>query len=98
MKVLNNLVSAYFDFAELNAIEEREMKMKDYVIGLDRILSGAGRKLLENAGEISHQQAQEKAKIEYKKYKAKTLSDVEKDYLDVIQDLNQQVKKVSRRK
>lgn len=98
LKVLNNLVSAYFDFAELNAIEEREMKMKDYVIGLDRILSGAGRKLLENAGEISHQQAQEKAKIEYKKYKAKTLSDVEKDYLDVIQDLNQQVKKVSRRK
>lgn len=64
LKVLNNLVSAYFDFAELNAIEEREMKMKDYVIGLDRILSGAGRKLLENAGEISHQQAQEKAKIE----------------------------------
>ncbi|WP_427835473.1 virulence RhuM family protein [Actinobacillus pleuropneumoniae] len=98
LKVLNNLVSAYFDFAELNAIEKREMKMKDYVIGLDRILSGAGRKLLENAGEISHQQAQEKAKIEYKKYKAKTLSDVEKDYLDVIQDLNQQVKKVSRRK
>lgn len=98
LKVLNNLVSAYFDFAELNAIEVREMKMKDYVIGLDRILSGAGRKLLENAGEISHQQAQEKAKIEYKKYKAKTLSDVEKDYLDVIQDLNQQVKKVSRRK
>ncbi|UKH22037.1 virulence RhuM family protein [Actinobacillus pleuropneumoniae] len=98
LKVLNNLVSAYFDFAELNAIEERKMKMKDYVIGLDRILSGAGRKLLENAGEISHQQAQEKAKIEYKKYKAKTLSDVEKDYLDVIQDLNQQVKKVSRRK
>ncbi|WP_419843622.1 virulence RhuM family protein [Actinobacillus pleuropneumoniae] len=98
LKVFNNLVSAYFDFAELNAIEEREMKMKDYVIGLDRILSGAGRKLLENAGEISHQQAQEKAKIEYKKYKAKTLSDVEKDYLDVIQDLNQQVKKVSRRK
>lgn len=98
LKVLNNLVSAYFDFAELNAIEEREMKMKDYVIGLDRILSGAGRKLLENAGEISHQQAQEKAKTEYKKYKAKTLSDVEKDYLDVIQDLNQQVKKVSRRK
>ena len=81
LKVLNNLVSAYFDFAELNAIEEREMRMADFVRELDRILSSAGRKLLEKAGTISHTQAETKAKLEYQKYKAKTLEQVEKELL-----------------
>jgi len=80
---LVNLVSAYFDLAELNAIEEREMRMADYVRELDNILSSAGRKLLNNAGSISHSAAENKAKLEYQKYKAKTLAAVEKDYLKV---------------
>lgn len=71
LRVLNNLVSAYFDLAELNAIEEREMRMADFVRELDNILSSAGLKLLDTAGSISHAQAEEKAKVEYKKYKAK---------------------------
>ncbi|MGB0956002.1 MAG: RhuM family protein, partial [Panacagrimonas sp.] len=50
LRVLNNLVAAYFDLAELNAIEEREMRMADYVQELDKILSSTGRKLLDNAG------------------------------------------------
>lgn len=98
LKVLNNLVSAYFDLAELNAIEEREMRMKDYVNELNRILSSTGRKVLENAGKISNLQAKEKAKLEYRKYKAKTLDSVEKDYLDTITALNKQAKKESRNK
>ena len=57
LRVLNNLVSAYFDLAELNAIEEREMRMADFVRELDTILSSAGRKLLSNAGTVSHLQA-----------------------------------------
>src|SRR5690606_18529394 len=73
LKVLNNLVAAYFDLAELNAIEEREMRMADYVRELDAILSSAGRKVLDNAGNISHTKATEKATIEFKKYKVKTL-------------------------
>jgi len=92
LKVLNNIVSAYFDFAELNAIEEREMRMADFVRELDRILSSAGRKLLENAGSISHSQAEAKAKIEYQKYKAKTLEAVEEEYLKTIKALEQQAK------
>ena len=92
LKVLNNIVSAYFDFAELNAIEEREMRMADFVRELDRILSSAGRKLLENAGSISHSQAEAKAKIEYQKYKAKTLEQVEKEYLKAIGSLEHQAK------
>ncbi len=98
LRVLNNLVSAYFDLAELNAIEEREMRMTDYVRELDRILSSAGRKVLGNAGSISSRQAKDKAKLEYKKYKAKTLEPVEKDYLKTIQALESKAKKESRKK
>lgn len=93
LKVLNNLVAAYFDLAELNAIEEREMRMEDYVRELDNILSSTGRKVLEDAGKISHTQAKEKATQEYKKYKAKTLLSVEKEYLKTISDLEKKAKK-----
>ena len=93
LRVLNNLVSAYFDLAELNAIEEREMKMEDFIRELDNILSSAGREVLDNAGKISHNQAEEKARKEYKKYKAKTLADVEKAYLRTINDLQKEAKK-----
>ena len=93
LKVLNNLVAAYFDLAELNAIEEREMRMVDYVQELDNILNSTGRKVLDNAGNILHAQATEKAKSEYQKYKSKTLSSVEKEYLKNIATLEQKVKK-----
>lgn len=98
LKVLNNLVSAYFDLAELNAIEQREMRMTDYVRELDTILGSAGRKLLGNAGRISHAQAKNKAKAEYQKYKAKTLANVEQDYLKTIATLEKQAKKGSCKK
>jgi hypothetical protein len=98
LKVLNNLVSAYFDLAEINAIERREMRMADYVRELDTILGSAGRKLLDNAGSISHAQAEAKAKVEYQKYKAKTLATVEKDYLKSIAALEKQAKAESHKK
>lgn len=98
LKVLNNLVAAYFDLAELNAIEEKEMRMADYIRALDNILSSAGRKVLDGAGTISHTQAIEKATFEYKKYKAKTLSNVEKEYLKTLAELEKQAKKQSRKK
>jgi len=98
LKVLNNLVSAYFDLAELNAIEEREMRMTDFVRELDNILRTTGRNVLDNAGQISNEQAKKKAIEEYKKYKAKTLSSVEKDYLNSITMLEQKAKKANRKK
>lgn len=98
LKVLNNLVSAYFDLAELNAIEQREMHMADYVRELDTILGSAGRKLLDGAGSVSHAQAENKAKLEYQKYKAKTLASVERDYLKTLAALEKQAKKESRNK
>ena len=93
LKILNNLVSAYFDFAEINAIEQKPMKMQDYIIELDNILQSAGRKKLFNAGKISNQEAIDKATTEYKKYKAKTLSEVEKAYLKSIKTLQKDIKK-----
>jgi hypothetical protein len=93
LKVLNNLVAAYFDLAELNAIEEREMRMSDYIRELDNIMSYTGRKVLDGAGTISHNQAHDKAVEEYKKYNAKTLSSVEKEYLNIIGNLEKKAKK-----
>lgn len=92
LKVLNNLVAAYFDLAELNAIEEREMRMVDHLQGLDNILSSTGRAILDNAGKISTEQAKQKAIAEYKKYKAKTLSKVEQAYLEQISKLEKKAK------
>lgn len=98
LKLLNNLVSGYFDLAELNAIEEREMRMADYVRELDTILTSTNRKVLENADKVSSDQAKSKAKQEYQKYKAKTLDAVEKDYLKTISALEKQAKQESRKK
>ena len=95
LKVLNNLVSAYFDLAEINVIEHNTMYMADYVEQLDKILSSTGKDILENAGSISHKQAVEKAEAEYQKFIQKNLSPVEKEYLEVIKNLEKTAKEKS---
>ena len=92
LRVLNNLVSGYFDFAEINAIEHRPMHMTDYVRQLDAILSSGGRKLLEGAGTVSHALALEKARAEYRKYQEKTLTPVEEEYLKTLKALEKEAK------
>ena len=96
LRVLNNLVSGYFDIAEIAAIEHRAMTMNDYIQQLDAVLSSGGRKLLSNAGTVSSAQALEKAQDEYRKYQAQTLSPVEEAYLDTIRSLESTAKKKSR--
>lgn len=98
LKILNNLVSGYFDIAEINAIEHRPMYMSDYVAQLDSVLSSGNRKLLEGAGKISHEQAIKKATEEYRKYQVLTLSPVEKDYLESLKTIEADVKKKTRGK
>jgi len=93
LKILNNLVSGYFDFAEIQAIRRKPMYMSDYVNQLDNILSSTGEKVLTDAGSISHQQALDKAKAEYKKYQVKTISPVEQAYLNTIKALEKKAKK-----
>lgn len=93
LKVLNNLVSGYFDFAEIQAIRHIPMHMKDYIQQLDNILSSMSEKKLVGSGSVSHAQALEKAREEYRKYRIKTLSPVEEDYLHTIKALEKEAKK-----
>lgn len=93
LKVLNNLVSGYFDFAEVQAMKHKPMYMSDYVKHLDGILASTGEKVLDNAGKISHKQAMDKATAEYRKYQVKELSPVEKEYLSTIKMLGEKAKK-----
>lgn len=95
LKVLNNLVSGYFDFAEIQAMRRKPMHMKDYIAHLDAVLSSTGEELLEGAGTISHQQAMDKAQAEYRKFQNKTLTEVEKEYLKTIKRIDGQAKKNS---
>lgn len=97
LKILNNLVSGYFDLAEINAIEHRPMYMSDYVEQLDSVLSSGNRKLLTGSGKISHDEAMKKAKEEYKKYQAITLSPVERAYMETIKDAGKSAKKGTRK-
>lgn len=98
LRVLNNLVSGYFDLAEIAAIEHRPMYMQDYINQLDAVLASGGRKLLSDAGSVSHKQALTKAQTEYRKYQAQTLSPVEEAYLETVKDLEKTAKKKSREK
>ena len=93
LKVLNNLVSGYFDLAEINAIEHKPMYMDDYVKQLDSVLSSGNRKLLTGSGSVSHKQALEKANSEYRKYQEITLTPVEKAYLESIKEVSKEVKR-----
>ena len=86
---MGQLVSGYLDFAERQAEREQAMTMQDWSAHLDRILTMSGEQLLVGNGSVSHKQAIYKATGEYRKYKARTLSEVEQDYLDSIKLLEQ---------
>ena len=93
LKILNNLVSGYFDFAEIQAIRHNPMYMKDYIKQLDMILSSTGEKMLNGSRSISHKKAIQKAKAEYRKYQVKTISPVEEEYLNTIKEINNKIEK-----
>ena len=95
LKVLNNIVSGYFDFAEIQAMRHNPMHMSDYVEHLDSILTATGEKLLDGLGTVSHRQAMDKAKAEYKKYQVQTLSPVEEAYLESIKQIEKAAKNKS---
>lgn len=96
LKILNNLVSGYFDLAEINAMDQKPMYMRDYLELLDRILGSGDRALLRRAGKISREQALDKAKAEYRKYQVKTISPVEEAYLDTVKEIEKNAKKAVR--
>jgi hypothetical protein len=98
LRILNNLVSGYFDLAEINALEHKPMYMSDYVEQLDSVLTSGNRKLLTGSGKVSHDQAMKKAKEEYRKYQEITITPVEQAYLDTIKEAGESAKKGTRKK
>lgn len=96
LKILNNLVSGYFDFAEIQAMRHNPMHMNDYVQHLDNVLRTTGEKLLEYSGTISHKTALEKAQEEYRKFQVQTLSPIEEDYLQAIKEMEKTARKKSK--
>jgi hypothetical protein len=95
---LNRLVSAFFDLAELKALEHTPMKMSDWIAELDKFTSMYGKGTLLDAGKISHEKAIKKAEAEYKKYQVKTLSPVENAYLETIRKVQKKVEQKSKKK
>lgn len=92
LKILNNLVSGYFDLAEINAFEHKPMYMSDYISMLDSVLTSGNRQILTGAGNISHEQALKKAKNEYLKYQNNELSPVEKEYIKSLKKAEKEAK------
>jgi RNA polymerase sigma factor (sigma-70 family) len=91
LKILNRMVSAYLDVAEINALSMHTMTMKDWINELDTFLKMTRKDILNHKGKISHEEALEKAHKEYDKYMQNKLTQVEKDYLKILgQDIKNQ--------
>lgn len=84
LNVLNRMVSAYLDVAEINALSRHPMTMQDWINELDMFLKMTRKDILKNKGTVSHKQALEKAHKEYDKYMKMHLTQAEKDYLEVL--------------
>lgn len=93
LRAMGQLVSGYLDFAERQAEKEVPMTMDDWAKYLDRILTSTSEQLLMDGGRVSHLEAMEHATTEYRKYKQRTLSDVEEDYLAAIKAISDKGKK-----
>lgn len=93
LRILNGIVSGYFDFAEVQAMRHRPMYMSDYVEHLDSVLSSTGEQVLVGAGKVSHKQAMDKANREYQRFLVQNLSPVEEAYLQTIKEVEKTAKK-----
>ena len=101
LNILNRITSAYLEFAELQAIRQNPMTMKDWITKLDDFIKMTGSELLQNAGKISKLEAENKALAEYTKYKEtikNELSEVEKHFLESVKETQKQIEKKAKGK
>ncbi len=101
LKILNRIVAAYLEFAELQALRKKPMYMKDWIEKLNDFIKMSGSEFLENAGKISHLEATTKAMLEFEKYKEQTkdeLSQIEKDFIDAIGSAEKKIVKKTENK
>lgn len=100
LNILNRITSAYLEFAELQAIRQIPMTMKDWILKLDDFIKMTGSELLSNPGKISKLEAENKALAEYAKYKETIkdeLSEVEKHFLASVKQTQKQLEKKNRK-
>jgi hypothetical protein len=98
LNILNRMITAYLEVAEIQALNQLPMYMKDWVERLNEFLKMTGKEILNHAGTISHQQAIEKAKVEYDKFKDQTkneLSKVEEDFIKQMEGTAKKIKKIA---
>ena len=89
LATLNRMVSAFFDLAELRAMQHQPMYMRDWIVELDDFSKRYGKGMLSGAGTVSHQEALAKAEAEYRKYRQKPLGDLspaERDFFASIKE------------
>lgn len=94
LAMLNRMVSAFFDLAELRAMQRQPMYMKDWIIEIDDFAERYGKGVLKNAGTVSHEKAIEKANAEYEKYKSKIVDErsvAERDYIESIKKAQKKI-------
>ena len=92
LEVLNRMVTAYLELAELQALNRQPMYMKDWVVRLDDFLKMTGREILTHAGTVGHQEALEKARQEYDKYQQGILNEpspVEGHFIQAVEEVRQ---------
>ena len=93
LNILNRMVSAYLDVAEINALDRHPMTMQDWIDELDSFLKMTRKDILKDSGKISHEQALKKAHEEYDKYMQTHLTTAEQDYLDI---LNKEIEEIDK--
>ncbi|MDO8444718.1 MAG: virulence RhuM family protein [Deltaproteobacteria bacterium] len=101
LNLLNRIVTAYLEFAELQALEQKPMYMKDWIAKLDDFLKLSGRQLLTHAGKISHDEAVTKALAEFHKYRQSHLNDVspvERHFIEAVKEVNAIGKEVKKQR
>ena len=100
LDLLNRIVTAYLEFAELQALNRRPMYMQDWIQQLDMFLTMSGRDLLDHAGKISQEQALRKGQLEYEKYRLKELEQptaVEKHFIEAEKEIKQIASKIEKK-
>lgn len=94
LNILNRMVTAYLEIAEIQALNRTPMYMADWISQLDNFLTMTGKEILSHSGKISHQEAIEKAHTEYEKYKEKIknrITQVERDFINQIEDKSKKI-------
>lgn len=95
LDILNRIVTAYLELAELQALNQEPMYMKDWIEQLDTFLKMTRKDILTHPGTISHEQALKRAHVEYEKYKElkkDEISEVEKHFLEQVNDTEKKLK------